>query len=291
MSVHYELIRAGGAIGARCEFFVVWQDIPLHRSLLALRLTERLPPPADWQTAAGSEAGLRIYQSYISLSAEWLDTVSTPSTALDRVLDCELEQIVGAAGADTQGTVRVCDAVETLQWLLERIPSGDEYAVERALALGVRSLCSMMSSGADSIRRVLRPERRTSIGPIFFFTAALEGFDEFDFVELVDGGVAILCTLRSGFTYRVPVEYIATWPGKEHSSRRAVAVHGETRGQSVELELPSGAVIDVSTSGILRYCEPLYVDASPRDGWEEELLRSAFARYGQLRVAPDGLSG
>ena len=253
---------------ASAAFASPWNDIPLHRLLLSLQLDGKPPAAADWSVAPGSPEGVRLYKDFAELLKRWADATPEPRTAIDRAMECELAMIV-PGHAEVGKSISVDDAVA----ILDAAVANDGYRTERSLAHALLALCHSLSDDSMIVAHTGVTPREHD-GPIDYFTSGLEGFDELAAVKVVDEGRSLWCRFASGWCYRIPIEYLRKWLEIEENDTMAKA-RRLSGGSDVQLRLQSGQTVSLSANAILRYCEPLYTDASPRTPFERQLLDAA----------------
>ena len=290
MSLTYALMpmvssadRKGHTPIASAAFASPWNDIPLQRLLLSLRLDDQMPGASDWSALPGSPDGVHLYKHFAGLLKRWMDSIPQPQTAVDRAIDCELAAIVPGKGQAGE-SVSVHDAIAALDWALARV-TGERTGIRTELSLlyALLALCQAASGDTMIVRRTeIAP--RTHEGPINYYTSGLEGFDVIAAVEVLDDGAGLWCRFASGYCYRIPLDYVRQWleinPDETISKARRLS-----GGSEVHLRLQSGPTLTLSANAILRYCEPDYADASPRTPWEQQLLDDAIASHGSFRQA------
>jgi hypothetical protein len=277
MSLTYTIVpRAASA-----TFASPWNDIPLHRLLLAIRLDGELPETADWSTLPGSPEGVRLYRDFAGLLSRWADATRLPQTAVDRAIDCELAKIV-RSDAEVGESITREDVISMLESLVARVNAKrDGFRTELSLAFALLALCHSLADDAEIIR-VTTVVPRTYEGPIDYYTAALEGFDSIAAVRVLDDGHSVWCRFASGYSYRIPLDYLREWL-PINGEQTIAASRRLSGGTGIRLRLQSGRTVSLSANTILRYCEPQYTDGSPRTAWEQQLLEHAIATRGSFR--------
>lgn len=278
MSLTYTLVRERTTL-ASATFASPWNDIPLHRLLLSVPLDGELPKPADWSLLPGSPDGVDQYKEFAALLSRWADSTPASRTAIDRSLDCELAKIV-ISGAEPGQSVTRADVVPMLESLIARL--SDRYPTELSLALTLLGLCHALTEDAAIIRSTAAVPR-THDGPIDYYTSNLEGFDTITAVEVLDAGRGISCRFASGYTYRIPLDYLREWLQIEPADT-ITAARRTAGGTDIRLQLQSGQTQHLSANAVLRYCEPQYTDASPRTPREQQLLDRAIATGSLVRA-------